>query len=210
MFVKNIDTVSNTYAGQLIEAGAFYEIQSHEEDSFAKDNLLISHIGQDKAQMSDSGVDAGLIGSYSDQVDALKSIRRIVQDTHPVVSQDIYKTKWSGANCVFTQKVETHIYVAIPFTYIRGGRFEIENHIFSEDDYDLQIVIKGATPAQDTIIDDYLTNIPVRKDGCVEIKSSNISNAIPAGLHMRASYRSSANATVDVKGALELYGKNDV
>lgn len=73
MWIKNIDTVSNTYNGQLITAGSFYEIQTHEEDSFSKNDLLIEHISKDKAQMSTSNTNADLISGYSDQIDALKN-----------------------------------------------------------------------------------------------------------------------------------------
>lgn len=126
------------------------------------------------------------------------------------LTQAPLKTKWTGKNMLFTKDSETHLYVPLPFTYIRGGKLELQNHQFGKDDFDLQIVIKGASHAEDTIVDDYLTEIPVPLNGCLEVKSNAISNPMAPGLQLRATYRSATGAIQDVLAGLTLYGKNDV
>jgi hypothetical protein len=56
-YIKNIDTVTHTYSGQQIAAGAYYEIQPADEMNLANDSSLLADIGSGKALMAkdDSG-----------------------------------------------------------------------------------------------------------------------------------------------------------
>lgn len=133
----------------------------------------------------------------------------IIQRNQTIIGTDVIKTRNVGKNLLFTKNTTTYEYISIDFKYLRGGFFELKDSIFGKDDFDIEVVSKGATPAQDTLIDPYLSANPVRRDGNIEIKSEVRSSAIPSGLHLKITYRSDAGATLDVTGGITLYGYND-
>lgn len=92
--IKNIDTVSHTYAGQTIEPSAQYSIQKAEESRWANSDDLILDIVANKAQVNDGISD---IISISDQIDYLKSIDISPKDNDGsiIVRAKAAKTGWT-------------------------------------------------------------------------------------------------------------------
>jgi len=150
---------------------------------------------------------------YLDGIVAAHTGRRLKERDQMEVIEKLaeadIKTNTKGKNFTFTKQTTTHVYCAVDFTYLRGGRLELDKQLFGKDDFDIKLVNKGATPAQDTIKDAYFTTIPVSKEGIFERISKHLSPPIDSGLHVRVTYRSDAGATDDVVGALTLFGKDD-
>lgn len=75
--IKNLDTVSHTYAGQVIEASGQYTIQASEQVKWANDDSLMSDIATGKAQVNDGTSD---ISGINNQINFLKDIDMSVRD----------------------------------------------------------------------------------------------------------------------------------
>ena len=94
IIVKNIDTVSHTYAGQVIESGASYTIQSEaERQSFANDSLLNQHIWADPALAAINNGNEDLSAVLGDKL--LKGLPALIDSDGVALSRPkITKTGW--------------------------------------------------------------------------------------------------------------------
>jgi len=92
--IINIDSVSNTYAGQEIAAGASYTIQGTEHIRWANDDLLMTHIAIEKAKVNDGTSD---IVGVANQISYLKDIDVSPRDSddNPIVRMKAARTGWT-------------------------------------------------------------------------------------------------------------------
>jgi hypothetical protein len=91
--IKNVDSVSHTYAGQVIEANSSYTIQGVEQIKWANDDDLMSDIGTGKAIVNDGTSD---ISGVSNQINFLKDIDNAPKDSDgtPLSRTKITATGW--------------------------------------------------------------------------------------------------------------------
>jgi hypothetical protein len=81
VIIKNVDSVSHTYAGQIIAAGGQYTVNEFEENRFASDDDLLADIGSGLAVVNDGVYD---ISGVSNQINYLKKIFPKNVDNRPV------------------------------------------------------------------------------------------------------------------------------
>lgn len=96
IWIKNADTVDNTWVGQLIEDGTYYQIQDVELTSWMNNSTLITDIGSGKAVVAkdDSGNED--ITDVSDGINYLKGINGPVDsDNAPLSRKKVAPTGWS-------------------------------------------------------------------------------------------------------------------
>lgn len=91
--IKNIDSVSHTYAGQVIDANSSYTIQGVEQIKWANDDALMSDIGSGKAVVNDGTND---ISGVSNQINFLKDIDNAPRDSDgsPLQRVKVTTTGW--------------------------------------------------------------------------------------------------------------------
>lgn len=81
VIIKNIDTVTHTYAGQQITAGGQYTIDAAELNRFGNDDDLLADIANAKAQINNGVND---LNGVAAQIDYLKGIEPHNVDNRPV------------------------------------------------------------------------------------------------------------------------------
>lgn len=91
--IKNVDTISHTYAGQVIEANSSHTISAIEQIKWANDDALISDISSGKAVVNDGTSD---ISGISNQINFLKDIDMTPRDSDgsPLQRTKITSTGW--------------------------------------------------------------------------------------------------------------------
>lgn len=82
-WIYNNDSQTNTYSGQQILTGAYYEIEPEQALRYANDDNLLADIGSLKAIMSKSGDASGQISGISGQINFLKDdLAKLVDVDH--------------------------------------------------------------------------------------------------------------------------------
>lgn len=204
MWIKNIDTVDNTYAGQLIEDGTFYEIKDAESDLFANSVTLLTDICNAKAQMSETGVDAGLISNVNAQINALKRLQLV--KTQQILAQDGLTSRPFGFKFTATKDTNTtHQYKLTESLSLRGGSLETDKMVFG-DSFDVKIVDVDAVyyPAG-TVLYDFIKDWQCHKDGFNELKEETITAIIPVNVYIEVKYKS-VGTVDDVKVGMNFFG----
>jgi len=109
--IKNIDTVSHTYVGQLIEVDSSYALQAHEELAFSINDSLISDIANGKAQMNDG---------ISDIVGVANQIAFLNGNIKEVVTQfekDDKTLKLISSSASVNEDGEAEVLIKVPGTF---------------------------------------------------------------------------------------------
>ena len=78
MYLKNADTITHTWHGQQISAGAYYEIEDYEKIGFANNSQLLTDIGAGVAVMARDDSGNTDIADTAEAINYLKNI-----DTSP-------------------------------------------------------------------------------------------------------------------------------
>jgi hypothetical protein len=71
-WIKNADIIDNTWVGQLIPAGTYYEIQQHEEFDWANNSSLLADIGSGKAIVAKDSSGTNDIVDINEAINYLK------------------------------------------------------------------------------------------------------------------------------------------
>jgi len=151
-----------------------------------------------------------LIFDISDALDYLKDKTDSIKKQQIVIGEDEIQTYEEGLDFSVDFGTTENIDLLIDFKYLRGGLIEIENHKFPTDNLSVVVIDKDNVlgAGSDFEVSKYLKTIPIKKNGQIEINSGSRSKPIPAGLYFRLTYVSTG--TVNIIGALTLYGSNDV
>lgn len=73
-WIKNATAGDKTWVGQLISAGQYYEIQSHEESQWANDSTLLSDIGSGDAVVAKDDSGTADISDVAEAINHLKGL----------------------------------------------------------------------------------------------------------------------------------------
>lgn len=137
--IRNLDTVSHTYAGQEILATSSYTIQSIELAKFINDDSLLNDIALGKAQINDGVAD---IFGVTEQIRFLVGTQEKINDQGYTVVAPTFEdaqgltTIWKGhlytvapsALNIFDVQVTTQL-------KLRGGWYKIMSNTASVGDY---------------------------------------------------------------------------
>jgi len=158
--VKNIDSVSHTYNGQVISAGGTYVIQDGERISWATLSDLLADITNDKAQIGDG---TNYFTDYSDQIDWLKDAApKKVQQVTPANEHEltpigmgkkhISNSSYCGTLTLSGKSGDTFSYSVATFTPTVGC-------ILTEDEYQTMATITAVDTGAGTLTVDDATNL---------------------------------------------------
>lgn len=120
-WIFNNDTKTNTYSGQQIVVGAYYEIQPLEELSFSNNSLLITDISNTKAIVSKSDDVSGHIVEINDQINYLKD--DLPKEVTTKKEKGVITTKMAKGKVTLDAdgKGDIDFSVPAPGRYVSGG-----------------------------------------------------------------------------------------
>lgn len=204
IWIKNIDTVSNTYSGQAIVAGAYYEIKQREQNDMANNSSLLIDICNDKAQISPTSSDGDLIVDHSEQIDFLKSFALV--KTQNILSQDGLTSRPFGFSFTALKGITTTFnYKLLEAISIRGGTLETDKMVFG-DCFSVKVVdIDGVVYPAGTVLFDFIKDWQCQKDGFNELKEETITKIIPADVYVEVKYKSIGTVD-DVEVGMNMFG----
>lgn len=90
--IKNADTVTHTWVGQEILAGAYYTIQATQENKWANDDVLLTAIGDGLALVNDGTND---ISGIANQINYLKDIQATDTNGIPLHREQVTTVGWN-------------------------------------------------------------------------------------------------------------------
>jgi len=195
-YIKNIDTITHTYSGQQILAGAYYEIQSVDEVNLANDSSLLSDIGAAKAIMAKDDSGTTDITDINESINFLKNNIPTEVTTQKEKTDIILKMACGKATTDVNGFVQLDI--KVPGTpgsgdgrYIQGGSAWFANY-HSDDHFKVHIIDVdnllgyGAGFQVGSYTEDGTNaGFYAETDGKVHVNSMGFFGFAPSGMYLR-------------------------
>ena len=200
VIIKNVDTVSHTYNGQVIAASSQYTIQSQAEQmAFAASDILLAHISSGLAVINNGTAD---ISGISTQISYLLGGSVGVTSLPEALpfAQPTYRTKRSAVASVSSCAINTSQAIDFQLTaerYVSGGKILVENAEFGDyvtaSVYDLDSLIpspyRAALCEAWPVVGEYIVKEfidPLTQS--VEVNTYPLNAKLTAGLYLRVTY----------------------
>lgn len=204
VIIKNVDSVSHTYAGQTISASGQYTIQNQTEQlAFANADNLLSDIANGLAVINDGVSD---ISGVSAQINHLKgAIVEVISLPEPQpFAVPAYRTKRNATSSIATCSANSSAtidYLISEERYVTGGKLIVENAVLGDyitaEVYDTDSVIPEAYRAalceNWPSVGKYIEKEWIDTSGggttfSHEINTYPLNARITAGLYLRVTY----------------------
>jgi hypothetical protein len=215
-WIKNNTQVDQTWVGQLINPGSYYQIQPVEEVRWVGDSSLLTAIGSSEAVVakSDSGSD-----DFSDVNDAISYLKDIISKLDSEGAQLVrikgfnsaegFRFRGKGITGIALAESSSNIdHKLTEEMWINGAQLLCDNLLIG-DYVDLQIVdVDGIYAPAGTVLDEFASNWYIsgneQNQGIVRIEYPA---KVLANLYLRIKYTSTGPNDVSVYCNLFLHKK---
>jgi hypothetical protein len=211
LIIKNIDSVSHTYAGQTITAGGQYTIQTKlEQVAFSEDDSLLSDISSGLAVVNDGVADVAGVSAQIRYLSGSSVEVAALPEPQPF-ALPTYRTKRAATSSIATcapGTSQTIDYILAAERYVTGGRLIVENAVLG--DYITAEVYDGGSvipaPYRSAMCENWPTVgvyiekewIDISSGGTAsshEINTYPLNAKITAGLYLRVTYYATAGGS---------------
>lgn len=203
---KNNKTETDSWCGQLIEAGSYYTLQSGEYTVWANNDKVLTDLINGNGIINDGTSD---ITSVTEAINFLKDLTtKPVALSTPFADSNGYRARWYGFKGIATKNTISNVDFAIGSEdrYLNGGQLQLIN-ASEGDSFCYQIVDKdnvlgyGAGVVLEEFVKNWQVDSTTENQGTYE---TTFLAKIYAGLYVRVKY-TSTGTTNDVTIKLNLF-----
>lgn len=171
-WIKNTTGGDKTWVGQLISAGAYYQIQDVERVQWANNSLLLTDIGSGDAVVARDDSGSNDISDVNQAINHLKEIPAELDNKgSPIIRPKAFsdtegmRFRGTGISGTATKNSSTnHDYNLPEDRYLNGVELLLENHQF-DDTVKFQVVdVDGVVYPAGTVLDEFATDWHIASD----------------------------------------------
>jgi len=190
VYIKNADTVSHTYQGQIITASSYYLVQESEANRWTSDSDLIKDIANGLAvvaRLNDGNDD---ITDVNEAISYLKSVSPIIK-TQKLLVQGGASNKFLGFKFTATKTTATtyDFKIAEDF-YLHSGGSEVDKPV-AGDLLDMYVVdVDGIVYPAGTVLKHYVITTNIHKNGLNSFDTDEKTASNLKNFYIRVKYTS--------------------